>query len=196
MKTKTIKAPFKIRLLNSLNGVKHVAKKPSYILLAVVMSFILSGFVIWSLNFDLVKYIVVDAPITVFEKIRFFWDVQTGIYTAYSSSQATGIILFGIFFGINTALIVNVIKTGRLKQIPKKSGGAGLVFAMLSGGCVACGTSVLAPLLATLGATSSVFTSQLSNYLNWISIILISYSIFKLGEVISNTNDLKKTEEK
>jgi hypothetical protein len=42
-------------------------------------------------------------------------------------------------------------------------------------------------LLATLGATSSAFTSSLSNWLNWISIILISYSIYKLGGVINNS---------
>jgi hypothetical protein len=81
-----------------------------------------------------------------------------------------------------------MLKTGSLKQVPKKSGGAGLIFAVLSGGCVACGTSILAPLLATIGATSTVFVQDLSNFLNWISIILISYSIYKLSGVINNTN--------
>ena len=185
-----MKAPFSIRLKNSLSGFVSVFKNPLYIVFALLLSFLISGFVIWSLNFDLLRYILFDAPISVFDKIQFFWDVQTGIYTAYSSPQATGILLFGLLFGINGAMIFKVVKTGALSNIPKKSGGASFIFAVLSGGCVACGTSILAPLLATLGATSSAFTSGLSNWLNWISIILISYSIYKLGGVINNT---KKT---
>jgi len=185
-----MKASLSIRLRNSFRGVITVFKNPLYILLALILSFLISGFVIWSLNFDLVRYIVIDAPINAFEKLRFFWDVQTGIYTAYSSSQATGILLFGLLFGINGAMILKVIRSGALKLIPKKSGGASFMFALLSGGCVACGTSILAPLLATAGATSSAFTTSLSNWLSWISIIFISYSIYKLGSVINN---VKKT---
>ncbi len=180
-----IKAPLKIKVKASLKGLYYVLKQPKYLIGAIVLGFFMSGFIIWSLNFDLVKYIVFDAPITFFDKVRFFWDVQTGIYTAYTSTQATGIILFGTLFGINTALIIKVIKLGAFKNIPKKSGGAGLILALLSGGCVACGTSILAPLLATLGATSSAFTSELSNYFNWFGIILITYSIYKLGGVIN-----------
>jgi hypothetical protein len=183
----SIKAPINIRIKNSLKGVKIVFSNPIYILIAIIMSFLISGFIIWSLNFDLVKFIVFDAPISFLDKIIFFWDVQTGIYTAYNSSQATGIILFGLFFGINTSLIAYVIKSESIKKIPKKSGGGGLVFALLSGGCVACGTSILAPLLATLGATSSAFTSELSNYFNWAGILLITYSIYKLGGIVNNT---------
>ena len=186
-----IKAPFKIRLKNSLKGIIQVAKRPQYIILAAVSGFFISGFIIWSLNFDLVRFIVFDAPISVGEKLRFFWDVQTGIYTAYESSQATGIILFGTLFGINIALITYVLRNGGLKSIPKKSGGAGFVLALLSGGCVACGTSILAPILATLGATSSAFTTNLSNWLNWAGSILILYSIYKLGGVINNMRNLE-----
>jgi len=184
-----MKAPLTIRLKNSFKGFISVFKNPLYILFALVLSFLISGFVIWSLNFDLVRYIIVDAPISAFDKLRFFWDVQTGIYSAYSSPQATGILLFGLLFGINGAMILKVIRSGTLKSVPKKSGSASFLFAVLSGGCVACGTSILAPFLATLGATSSAFTSELSNWLNWISIVLITYSIYKLGEVINNSKN-------
>ncbi len=181
-----MKAPLSIRIKNSLHGIKTVFKKPKYIILAVISGFFVSGLVIWSLNFELMKYIVIDAPISLFSKLRFFWDVQTSIYTSYPSAQATGIALFGLLFGMNMSLIVYVVKNGFFKKIPKKSGSAGLFFAVVSGGCIACGTSILAPLLATLGATSSAFGVNLSNYLNWISIVLIGYSIYSLGSVINN----------
>ena len=183
-----IKVPLSIKIRNSLKGFVSVMRRPKYILIAVAVGFFMSGFIIWSLNFDLVKYIVIEAPISVGEKIRFFWDVQTGIYTAYNSLQATGIISFSLLFGINISLITYVFKTVGLKSIPKKSGGGGLILALLSGGCVACGTSILAPLFATLGATSSVIVSDISNILNWLGSILILYSIYKLGGVINNLN--------
>ena len=182
-----IQAPLKTRILNSLRGLKIVLSKPLYIGLAALSSFFISGFIIWSLNFELVRFIVFEAPINAYEKFRFFWDVQTSVYTSYPFVQATGILWFGLLFGINLALITYVIRNGGLKSIPKKSGGGGLVLAMLSGGCVACGTSILAPVLATLGATSSAFVLELSNWLNWAGIALITYSIYKLGTVINNT---------
>lgn len=184
-----IKAPISVRLKNSAHGIIKVLKRPHYILLAGLVAFLASGLVIWSLNFELVRYIIIDAPISVFEKIRFFWDVQTGIYSAYENMQASGIILFGLLFGLNTALLVYTIRSGSIKKIPKKSGGASVVFAALGGGCVACGTSILAPLLATLGATTSTFVTSLSHVLIWISILLISYSMYKLGAVINNTSN-------
>jgi len=183
---KTVNPPLNIRLKNSAKGVFTVMKKPKYILIAVVASFFISGFILWSLNFDLVQYIIFDAPISVWSKLRFFWDVQTGIYSVHSSVQATGILIFGAVFGINISLMTYVTRRGGLSNIPKKSGGGGLIIAMVAGGCVACGTSILAPLLVTFGATSSVFLQDLSNILSWIGIFLILYSIYKLGGIINN----------
>jgi len=79
-----------------------------------------------------------------FDKVRFFWDVQTGIYSAYSSPQATGLVLFGLLFGVNGAMTLKVVKSGALRHIPNKSGGASFMFVVLSGGCIACRTSILA----------------------------------------------------
>ena len=186
-----IKAPLKIRIKNSLSGFGTVMKQPKSIVIAFLVSFFMSGFIIWSLNFDLVKYILFEAPITAGEKARIFWDVQTGIYSAYRVSQASGIIVFSLLFGVNIAMITYVLKHGGFRSIPKKSGGGGLLLALLSGGCVACGTSILAPVFATLGATSSTFVSNISNILNWVGSILIIYSIYKLGGVINNIKSLK-----
>ncbi len=182
-----IKAPLSTRLKSAKSGIFEVYRSnPLYAVLGFVIGFIMSGFVIWALNFNLLEYVLTEAPISAAEKARLLWDVQTGIYTKYSSPQATGIILFGQFFGVNAALIIYAIRKGLFRKIPKKSGTAGFIVAVLSGGCIACGTSILAPLFATIGATSSAFVADLSNYLNWISILLISYSIYKLGGVINS----------
>ena len=201
-----VKAPLSLRIKNSARGFVSVFSKPKYILLALATSVFISGFIIWSLNFDLVKFILFEAPISFGEKIRFFWDVQYGVWQAafpalqpddvivsgvYTSFQALGILIFSGLFGINIAMITAMFKNGGLKSIPKKSGGGGLILALLSGGCVACGTSILAPILATFGATSSVFLTDLANFFNWAGSILILYSIYKLGGVINNAKNLQ-----
>lgn len=184
----SIKAPLKIRLQNSLKGIGKTFRNPAYIVISLITTIFISGFIIWSLNFDLVRYIAFEAPLSLLEKFEFFWDVHTSIFTTYGSSQASGILIFSILFGINIALIVKLIKMGGFKSIPKKSGSAGLLLAVLGGGCIACGTSILAPLLATLGATTTAAATEISNYFNWIGSVLILYSIYKLGYVINNNN--------
>ena len=99
----------------------------------------------------------------------------------FDSVQALGIVIFSSLFGLNLALLVYVLRNQGFKNIPKKSSFGGTVFAVLAGGCVACGTSILAPLVATFGATSTAFLRDLSAWLNWTASVLIVYSIYKLG---------------
>lgn len=182
-----VKAPLKYKFKNSIAGIVNTFKNPIYIIGAIIFSFLITGLIIWSINLDLLRFTLFESGFDLSTKIEILWDVQTGIYSAYNSIQATGIILFGLLFGINFALIVKVVRSGAFKKIPKKSGGTGLFFAILSGGCVACGTSILTPIVATLGASASISVNELSNILNWISIFLILYSIYKLGGVANNS---------
>ncbi len=110
-----------------------------------------------------------------------FWGTYKDIFTTYEGPQALGIVIFSILFGINLAILVYALKRQGLKNIPKKSGFGGMILAIVSGGCVACGTSLLAPLLATFGAVSSSFLQDLSLYINWVGSLLMIYSIYKLG---------------
>ncbi len=179
----------------SLIGALKVFKRPSYIVLAISGAILSSSFILWSLNLDLVKYIVVDAPISFADKLNFFWSVYKDIFTTYESLQALGLVVFSILFGINLSLITFAIKNQGFKNVPKKSGFGGLALAIVGGGCVACGTSLLAPLLATFGAVSGAFLRELSLYLNWIGSLLMIYSIYKLG-LLANYIRTKETLDK
>lgn len=167
----------------SLRSVLTVFKNPLYILQAVFATIIASGFILWSLNLDLLQYVWFNTPLSTLEKLDFFFSIYRDIYTSYGSIEATGIIVFSILFGINLALLVFVIKHHGLRAVPKKSGVGGFMLAILGGGCVACGTSILAPLLATIGATTTPLIRDLAVIFNTVGIVLISYSIYKLGEL-------------
>jgi hypothetical protein len=160
-------------------------KKPQYLAGAIIASFLAINLVIWSLNLELAQYILTEPSISLADKLQFFSSSVRDIFTTYESNQALGMAIFSVLFGINIALLIYVLRNIGLKKMAKQSGasGAGLVFAVLAGGCVACGTSLLAPIAITLGATSGAFLRDFSIWLNWISSILILFSIFKLGQV-------------
>ena len=183
---KTRLAILVLRIRVACAGVWFVVRKPASLAGVIIGAFVSSSFILWSLNLDLVRYIVFDAPISFLDKIRFFSETYRDIFTTYDSLQALGIIVFSLLFGLNIVLLAYVWKHQGLKNIPKKSGIGGMLMAVLAGGCVACGTSLLAPLLATFGATSSAFLRDLSVWLSWGGSVLIIFSIYKLGQIAAS----------
>lgn len=174
---------FRLKLRINLRAAGQIVIKPKYFLITAVSAFMTMGLILWSLNLGLVQYILFQAPVSLSTKISFFLSVYKDTLTNYSSGYAMGIALFSILFGINLSLLIYVMKNRGFKLIPKKSGLSGLAFAIIGGGCIACGASIIAPILATLGAASSSLVLQLGAIFNWLAIIFISYSIYKLGSM-------------
>lgn len=156
-----------------------------YLLVAIFASLTAEAMVLWSLNIDLVRYIMFDSGVSVATKFDFFFSAYQDIFINYEFAQALAIITFSFLFGINSALVAFVLKNQDYKSIPKKSGFGGLILAVVGGGCLACGTSILYPFLITLGIGTSLFASQLGLILSTISSVLLLFSIYKLGGVVS-----------
>lgn len=173
----------KLRLKVSLRAISKVLRQPGYIAVAVLGMLIASGFILWSLNLDLLQYVWFQTTLPVIDKLDFFISVYKDLYGTYNSIEGTGIVLFSVLFGVNMSLLIFVIKHHGFAKVPKKSGIGGFALAIVGGGCVACGTSLLAPVLATVGATSSAFVRELAIVFNWLGVVLISYSIYKLGQL-------------
>jgi hypothetical protein len=173
----------KTKLRLSLRSTLRVIALPKYLSLAIFSAIAMAGLIIWSLNLDLLAYIFFQAPLNLFAKVRFFLDGYTSIATNITNAQSSGIAVFSILFGINTALITYVLRRRGLEAIPKKSGAGAFILAIASGGCFACGTSLLAPFLATFGATSGSFVRGLGTLFNWLGSILLLYSIYKLSHI-------------
>ncbi len=166
-------------------NIGRVLLRPTYFALFIIATFVVSSFILWSLNLELVSYIVFEAPIALADKMRFFSETYRDIFVTYDNAQALGIVVFSLLFGINSAVFVYVLRLRSFKDMKKQSSasGAGFIAAVISGGCVACGTSLLAPLAATLGATSGAFLRDLSLWLNWIGSGLIIFSLYHLGQL-------------
>jgi len=188
--------PFKTRV--SFVAAAKVFLNPGYVALAFVGVILSASLVIWSLNLDLARFILfeVDQPLGI--KLQtVLWDPYWNVFTTFDSIQAFGIVLFSFLFGLNLSVITYVLKNQGLKNIPKKSSFGGTVFAVLAGGCVACGTSILAPLLTPLlgifgVALSGTFLRELATWLNWAASILIVFSIYKLGLLAATIQSKRK----
>ncbi len=175
-----------LKIKMSMRAVVRILKKPTNILIMLSVFLLVSNLIIWALNLELIRYIAFSAPLSIGDKIGFFTDVYKDMLVLNPTLQSIGILLFSALFAINIAVVIYVIRNLGFSKIPKKSGGGGLFFAILGGGCVACGVSILAPLVATFGAASTVFLEEVSMWFNWIGVGLVSYSIYKLGSIVAH----------
>jgi len=176
----------KIKL--SLTSSIKVFKKPSYALLAIFGSLLTVAVVLWAFNLDVLSYLIFKAPIGPGEKLGLFADIYKDIYTNFSEFHEVVTVAFTLLFGVNIALMTFIIKNKGFRSIPKKSGLGGLVLAIVGGGCMACGTSLIAPLLASVSGASSVFFRDISLILNLLATVLVIYSIYRLGLIASNVH--------
>ena len=181
---KSVSLPFTLKVRMTLSAVKHVLREPKYFVLAFVSVFIMSGLIIWSLNLDLLRYILFEAPLSFVEKLEFFSYTYESLYTTFDSVHAVGISVLSVLFGVNVAMLVYMLRRQGFASVPKKSGSGAFALAMIGGGCVACGTSIITPLLATLGATSSAFVRDISTVFLWSGSALTLYSIYKVATLI------------
>lgn len=176
-----MQVPLSLKLRTSGANVVGVLTKPGYALLAITMTFLLISIIVWSLNYQLVSYVLFQLPLSVAQKIQFFAYGYQSLFTAFDSLLSMSVILISILFGINIALLTYAVRHRAATFGSAGTGGVAAVLGVLSSGCAACGTSLLGPLLATLGATSISMVHTVGAAFNIIGSLLLLYSIYKLG---------------
>lgn len=175
----------RIKAAVTSKSVFRVLTHPLYGLAAIVSGLVIAGIIIWSLNIDLIISILFGSSLNIIEKIRFFSYGYQSLFSDIGNIHSLGIIVFSLLFGTNISMLLFVILRQGLASVPKKSGGSALLFAILSGGCVACGTSLLAPLFITLGVTSTAALRDIGTILVSVGSILIVYSIYRLALLVA-----------
>lgn len=176
-----MKISLKTKYNVTLSAIKYVLSKPAYLLISLVASLSGTGIIVWTLNLSTLKYIFFDAPINLGEKLTFFVQGYKGLFTSFDTVQSLTLIVFSILFGINLSLLIFALFSRNKEKLPGASGGVALSSAILGGGCIACGTSLLTPILTTLGITSVAFIRSLGSIFLVVGSILTIYSIYKLS---------------
>ncbi len=171
----------RVKLRLAVNNTFAILRRPTYAFLAIVAALLIAGVVIWSLNYQLVGYILFEAPLSFVQKVRFFAYGYESLFTTYNSLLSLSILLLSVLFGINTAVLTYALRTKTASNRDASKGGAAALLGILSSGCAACGTSLLTPLLATLGATSATFVQGVGVGFSLLGSLLLAYSIYKLA---------------
>lgn len=161
---------------------------PLFILLTVIFSMLIFGILLWLFNLALLGYVLFQSPFSIGEKFSFIFGVYGSVFTNFDTPQALALFVFAVLFGINLSMLVFVIYgRGKVVSASKKTG-LSLLFAIIASGCAACGTSILTPLLISIGAGGSLALSrEIGIVVSYLSLLLVLYSIYSLGAVVANT---------
>lgn len=180
---------FILKIKTSALAVFHLYKKhPLYLVLTIILTALIFGLLLWLFNLSLLGYVLFQAPFSLAERASFILGVYGSVFTNFDAPQAVALFLFALLFGINLTMIVFIFRSrGKVLKASKKTG-LSLVLAIIASGCAACGTSILTPILVSIGAGGSLALSrEIGIVISYLSLLLVVYSIYSLGAAVANT---------
>ena len=135
----------------------QVFSKGWYVLLAIIIALATFVLTTWLGNLGLVWQIASSEWLSIADKTRILLALIGSIGTNFTVFSAFCTIAIAVLFGMNIAVITYVFREHRRQetesgQIVTAMSLGGLVSGLFGIGCAACGTFVLSPALAFLGA--------------------------------------------
>ncbi len=173
-------------LFSALN---KVFRKATYLALAALVALLMLALSTWLPNLGLIWQIT-SSPMVVFsEKVIFLANLMTSIGTNFTALSASYTVAIAVLLGINTAMVVYYMR--QKKSAPIRSGVTGSLAGFVSGvfgvGCAACGTLVLGPLLALIGAGGLIYVLPLNGgEFGLLSVGILGTSIIFTAKKINN----------
>lgn len=181
----TFKAPLKLKLGVSARGVAKVMRRPAYLILAGVVAFVVLGVVVYLFNLGLLSFFLFQSGLPIFERLLLLLSPYKNVIQYLDDPLAASIFTFASLAGINAAMFAFVRR--HTPRANASKGAAALVAGAIGAGCAACGTSILVPVLASLGATASVSTvGAIGVIANMVGIALMLFSIYRFGQVAAS----------
>ena len=144
-----------------VRALAQVFSRGWYVLLAVIIALATFVLAAWLGNLGLVWQIATSQWLPMADKGRILLALIGSINTNFTMFSASCAIAIAILFGMNIAVITYVFREHRRLgsqsgQIVTATSLGGLVSGLFGIGCAACGTFVLSPALAFLGAGALV----------------------------------------
>lgn len=163
--------------------------KPLYLLGSLSIGIVLYILLFWINNIGLLGHILSTFSIPVAVKIQLIAGTFTSIGAQGGSWILALVFIMSMLQGFTISALSFVIR--RQHSLNKAAGAAGQtgiagLFAAAGLGCSACGTSILTPLLSTLGATASHSLSlMLGNLAIVASLIITIVALYVVGKRLS-----------
>ena len=172
-----------LKLKISFIAITRVLARPAYSFLFIVLSILTLAVFLWVFNINLLLYIATSSNLSFVEKLSFFVGSFESIVTNFDSLGAATLLVFSTLFGLNITVLIYLIKSrSRTGKAGTKSG-ISAVAAAIGAGCAACGTSILTPVIASVGAASVAGVARTIGIVaNVIGITLVLWSLYGLGK--------------
>lgn len=164
--------------------------KPQYLFLAAIMSVVFYEIIYWFLNLGLFRYLLTTEFLPLLAKVQLIISSYTSIFEQPYSPMAITLFVVSVLQGAAIAGIVYSIRRERSinKSAIKDLGGTGAagVLSVLGLGCAACGTSLIAPILALFfAASSAALAEQIGFYSAVLALIVSVITIYISGYKLS-----------
>lgn len=169
---------------------RTVFVRPSYVLLAIVVAWIVFSTAIWLPNMALIVQILTSLSASLIEKITFLFSLYGGIGTNFTTLSAIYTILIALLFGMNIAMMAFYVRKQRSTFASAESpvfgaGFGGLISGFLGIGCATCGTFVLTSLLGLFSAGALLtFLPLNGEEFGILGVGLLGYSSYVLSKKI------------
>ncbi len=152
-----------------------------YLLLLVSLTVATSFIFTWFFSLDVVLF-VVNSNIDFNQKILFFIGSITSVYGDIFSPYSVMFMLFSFIFASNITLLIYLSRhrrTNKNNKLSSSTMGAGLIGA----GCIACGGSIITPVLGMAGVGA---TAQLSQTISLMAFLLASlFGLFGVKKLLT-----------
>lgn len=126
----------------------------AYVILAIVVAILVFSFAVWLPNWRLIFTIITSNSVSFTEAVSIMFSLFLSIGTNFTIVSASYTIAIAVLFGMNVSLLTYYIsiKKGSFQVKGVGLGAGGLISGIFGIGCAACGTFILASVLALIGA--------------------------------------------
>lgn len=168
--------------MSSYSVIKQTLKRRPYFRYFILLWFITISIFLWLININLLAYILGTPVLTPLGKVDFIFDTYFSFFT-FDNPVSLSRLIFSLLLAINLTLLVFLWRAGKQRLGVVKSN-SGALIAMIGSHCVACGTSLVAPLVTALAGSGAYLSAErfaatqlLATGANLLGIILIVWSI-------------------
>jgi len=170
-------------------ALQKVFRKPTYALLALVMSLVVFAFAVWLPNIRLIVSIFNSSDISFLVKLNLPISLLASIATNFTLPSASYTIAIAILFGMNIAMIIYFLRhrIADARQAGISTGFLGIASGVLGIGCAACGSFILMNILTFIGASWTLSYLPLAGAeFGILGMSLLAISIYLASRQIQN----------
>lgn len=170
-------------------ALRKVFGKPIYALLAFITSFTVFALAVWLPNIPLIVRVMGHPGIPLAQKLDLPISLLGSIATNFTLLSVSYTIAMAILLGINLAMVVYYLRR-RIKEVGQGGiaiGFFGTVSGILGVGCAACGSFLLASILALFGASGILaFLPLAGGEFGILGVVLLGVSLYMTAKQIEN----------